>query len=289
MEAKSISFLTKLAFLIVFFFFGLSNYAQENYRVNGEEVSLYEEEAGKLTLLTERSNESYRFFLKRERRIEELTRENYIQVLKEFTADINLDLKDVNFNRRDLSHIVFKYNSGGEDGLRDLSDIGFRLGTWFGQSNFSSFSNDENDNLLFAGLEFEMYGKTSYSRNSIIAQLRFTSPSDDDYQLDVAELMLGYRFKVIDQDFFHLYLEAELVTFGRYKEQYSVLSAEDELEEFSQTNTALSAPLGLGAGMAFRIFSGTYLTLGYANLVKIGESTRSDFPIDYRLGIKFNL
>lgn len=290
MEATTISFLKRTLLVLTFTLLSWCGIAQQQYTVNGEEVMLYLEEEGKLTLLTERSSRDFRFFLKKGAQIEELRASNYKEKLNELTADVELDFRKISFNRRDLSWVVQKYNRGGEEAEQKESEILFRFGGWFGQSNVSSFRNPEDKNIPFFGAEFEGYSDSSYTRNSIIAQLRATNTNDDDdFQLELFEFMLGYRFKLVDTGFFHLYLEAELITFGRYKETYTIFNADGALVESNQTNTYVSAPLGLGAGMAFRIFPSTYFTLGYSNLVKVGESTRNDFPVDIRAGFKFNL
>lgn len=276
------------AFFIVFLLFSLSSFAQEQYTVNGEELMLYVEEEGKLTLLTERSTRDYRFFLKNEDQIVELTPENYKQKIDEFTSDVDLNTRKLGFNRRELSRVILKYNYGGEDEMGSQSDVSVRLGVWGGQSNFIGYENDQDELIPFAGIELEVYSETDFKRNSISAQVRKSFPSEE-FELDLTELMIGYRFKVIDSKYFHFYLEAELITFGRYDETFLEEQTTGEPTLVNQTGTSLNTPLGLGAGMALRIFKGSYLTLGYSNLVKLGESTRSDFPIDVRAGFKFRL
>ncbi|GGE37614.1 hypothetical protein GCM10010832_17310 [Psychroflexus planctonicus] len=276
------------AFFILFLLFSLSSFAQEQYTVNGEELMLYVEEEGKLTLLTERSTRDYRFFLKKEDQVVELTPENYKQKIDEFTSDVDLNTRKLGFNRRELSRVILKYNYGGEDEMGSQSDVSIRLGVWGGQSNFISYENDQDELIPFAGIELEVYSETDFKRNSILAQVRKSFPSEE-FELDLTELMIGYRFKVIDSKYFHFYLEAELITFGRYDETFLEEQTSGGPTPVNQTGTSLNTPVGLGAGMALRIFKGSYLTLGYSNLVKLGESTRSDFPIDVRAGFKFRL
>lgn len=271
--------------------FTLNTFAQKEYIVQeykGEQLMLYTEEEGKLNLFTERSTRDYRFFLKKGDDLVEITKDNYREKIDEFTSDVDLNTRSLNFTRKDLSRVVLKYNYGGEDSMGSLSGVRVRLGAWGGVSNFTSFNSDEDENIGFAGLEFEFYSETDYSRNSIIAQFRRSFPNDD-FDLDVSEFMLGYRFKAIDTKYFHFYLEAELITFGRYRESFTELNNDDLPVLVNQTSTSLSTPVGLGAGMAIKLFQETYLTLGYSNLVKLGESTRSDFPVDVRFGIKFRL
>lgn len=288
METKIISSLKSIFFILLCIVFGFSSFAQEEYTVQNEELILYVEEQGELTLLSERTDKIYRLFLKKDDRIKELTQENYKITVTEFTSKIDLDIEKLEFKLRAISDIVYQHNNGGEETATNLSNINTRLGAWGGLSNFTSFVNPENKNIFFAGLEAEVYSETDYTRNSIIAQVRKSFP-ENEFDLDITELMIGYRFKVVDQDFIHFYLEAELVTFGRYQETYTSLNAENFAEEITQTNTALDAPLGLGAGLAVKLFKENYLTLGYSNLIKIGNSTRSDFPVDVRLGFKFRL
>jgi hypothetical protein len=288
MEAKRISSLSRRLVLFIFFAFSLTSFAQMQYTVNEESVLLFVEEEGELTLLSERSAKTYRFFLKKGVRLEELTEENYKSIIEDFTADVTLDTENLKFNRKAIAEVVYQYNLGGEDAQGGDSTVSLRLGAFGGLSNFTGFANPQNENLFFAGLEAEVYSETDYTRNSIIAQLRKSFPTDE-FDLDITELMIGYRFKVIDIEIFHFYLEAELFRFGTYQESFTELDSNNEIIAFDRSSTSLNAPIGLGAGMALRLFNENYLTLGYSNLVKIGESTRSDFPVDVRLGLKFRL
>ena len=288
METKNISLTQKISVILFFLLLGFSGFSQKEYQVNGESLLLYVEEEGELSLLTERSTRDYRYFLKKDDQLVELTKENYREKIDEYTASIDLNTRKLDFTRRDLSMIVLKYNYGGEDAMDSKSNVHVRLGLWGGQSNFIMFRSEDDNQIPFAGIEAELYSEEDYPRNSLLLQLRKSFPTDD-FELDITEMMIGYRFKIIDTRIFHFYAEAELISFGSYDETFLELDNNDVPTEISESYTALNTPLGIGAGMAIRLFNETFLTLNYSNIYKFGEDMRDDFSVDLRAGVKFRL
>lgn len=286
MERSKISNLAALFFLLLCVTFTKALVAQNNYTVNGESLILYMEEQGDLNLLTERSQKTYRFFILKQDKIIELTPENYQTKLNELTKDEQLNVSKVNYNIRSLSQFIQLYNEKSRE-ASTVSELDWRIGVWSGLSNFTNFTNEFNVNTIFTGIELELFSPTHHTRNSLFTHVRGTFPIDDELGVEFIELMLGYRFKLINTNQFHLYFDSELVTFGRYTESFVVENSNSEINETSQTNTSLSTPLGLGIGAAVFLSEELLLTFGYSNVVRLGESTRSDFPIDFRLGLKF--
>ncbi len=288
MEAKKLSFIKNISWIAIFLFISQLSFAQKEYTVAGEDLLLYVEEEGNLTLLTERSTRDYRFFLLKDEKIVELTKENYIDKINEFTADMDLNTRKLNFNRRDLSRVVLKYNYGGEDEMDSESTVRVRLGIWGGESNFVMFRSEEDNSIPFAGLEAELYSETDYPRNSLLLQLRKSFPTEE-FELDLTELMIGYRFKIINSRVFHLYAEAELISFGHYDETFIEFDNNNIPTEINESYTSLNTPLGIGAGMAIRLVNELFITFNYSNIYKFGENTRDDTSVDLRAGIKFRL
>lgn len=258
--------------------------AQHSYQVNGENLELFFEEEGELSLLSERSQKNYRFFLAKDNKIVELQKESYLETISKFTEDTQLDISKVSFDIRSLVQIIQAYNAKNTNQL-GASTLTWRLGVWSGLSNFTNYQNTSNTYATFTGVEFEIYNSIQYTRNSLFTQLRGTFPSNDKLDLTFMELMIGYRFKLVQQESFHFYFESELITFSRYTETFT--NDNEQIFETTQTNTALSTPIGLGLGAAFFMTDRLLLTLGYSNIVRLGENTRSDFPIDFRLGLRF--
>ncbi|MGM0634566.1 MAG: hypothetical protein ACQESK_00770 [Bacteroidota bacterium] len=276
----------KYKLLIFFLAFSLFTFAQEEFtQASKEALEMQYEEKGKLSLLVSNITSERRFFLEKGNKIEELTEENYQNQLNAFTMDMDLNTFEVDFNLRDLARFVNKYNKGGEDNLSKGTGIKARLGIWGGVSNFQEFNNPINEKLPHFGAEIEVYSETSYSRNSLIFQAR-TNIANDAYDLENRELMLGYRFKIIDTHHFHFYAESELITFSHYSETYF---DEAENQEKNYSGYSLDTPIGLGAGMALRLFKETFLTLNYSNIIRLSNTSTQDFPVDLRFGIKFKL
>lgn len=255
-------------------------------------VEMIYEEKGELSLLSYRTGREVFYYLEKGEELTLLTPENYKEILMQKAANVDLDIMKLKYNLRDLSKIVRKYN-GGDNDYYEPSGIAMRLGVLGGLGNFTEYTelqNPGNTNIPFFGIESEVYSKTQYLRHSGFAQLR-QSFGNDDFDLTQTEFVLGYRFKLIDTDWFHFYAESELVSLFNYNLTYI-----DDTEEIFDLPTQvtdkgfqLGTPFTLGFGMAIKIFKETFLTFNYSNLVRLGEDTRSDTPIDVRFGVKFKI
>ncbi len=269
----------------------------KTFSFEGKDIALTYEEKGELSLLayypeSRYSKNDVRFFLEKNNELIELTQENYKENLMTYAANVDLDIMTLRYNIRDLSRIVRKYN-GGDNDYNEASGLNARLGLLGGLGNFTEYTdlqNPTNANIPFLGAEVEVYSETQYLRSSGFFQVRHAF-GNDDFELTQTEFVLGYRFKFINTSWFHLYGETELISLFNYKLTY----LDDTLEFFNEptlitdSGFQLGTPVTLGLGMAIKLFNETYLTLNYSNMLRLGEPTRSDFPVDVRAGIKFRL
>lgn len=269
----------------------------KTFSFEGKDIALTYEEKGELSLLayypeSRYSKNGVRFFLEKNNELIELTQENYKENLMTYAANVDLDIMTLRYNIRDLSRVVRKYN-GGDNDYNEASGLNARLGLLGGLGNFTEYSNLQNPtnaNIPFLGAEVEVYSETQYLRSSGFFQVRHAF-GNDDFELTQTEFVLGYRFKFINTSWFHLYGETELISLFNYKLTY----LDDTLEFFNEptlitdSGFQLGTPVTLGLGMAIKLFNETYLTLNYSNMLRLGEPTRSDFPVDIRAGIKFRL
>lgn len=261
--------------------------AQQEFLVNEEKLMLYNEEAGELNLYTERSEKQYRYFLGKNDELVELTELNYRAIISDFTKVDEQELSKIKYDIRSLSQFVQEFNASNSGDDVNVPPLALQLGVWSGVSNFTNFGNNSNTNASFSGIELALFSSTKYSRNVLLSQLRGTFPIDDDLGLEFVELMLGYRFLAVNSAKFNVYIDAELITFGRYKETFVAENSSDTDNAFTQTNTSLGTPIGLGVGAAYALAKDVFITLGYANIVRLGEKTRDDFSIDFRLGLRY--
>lgn len=82
-----------------------------------------------------------------------------------------------------------------------------------GVSNYNAFlPADFDDNYLFQALSFELYNKKRYNRHSLIVQAR-KSADQGDFDVDIFEIGIGYRFKIINSDRFHFILKQNSSTY----------------------------------------------------------------------------
>lgn len=278
--------------LILCFFSASIAQDLKTFNVNDQELELTYEEKGELSLLSYYLDREVRFFLEKNNELIELTEDNYKETLTTYASNADLNIMTLRYNVRDLVKVVRKHNGGNND-YTDHSDLRVRLGALGGLGNFSEYSslqNPTNTNIPFFGAEAEVYSETQYLRSAGFFQVRHAF-GNDDFDLTQTEFVLGYRFKFINTSWFHLYGETELISLFNYKLTYldDTLDFFEEPTLITDQGFQLGTPVSLGLGMAIKLFNETYLTLNYSNMIRLGEPTRSDFPVDVRAGIKFRL
>lgn len=249
-------------------------------------------EEGELSLFLLDEDNSRRFFIEKSTTLIELHPNNFKQKLDQLTSDKDLDTFDVKFNIKSISSLVRAYNSYKADEPKEL-DLGARFGFWGGVNNFVQYPSvqDGNENNLFFGIELEAFGRNKFDRHAAVFQLR-KSIAGDVVDLDLTELMIGYRLNAINTKSFIFYFELEMINFSYYNLSYTDAPPNGDSSEpiiiEDNGRLDLDTPLSLGAGIAVQLSKGIYFTLGYSNLVQLNTS-RSDFPVDIRTGLKFNL
>jgi len=158
-----------------------------------------------------------------------------------------------------------------------------------GVSNYNAFlPADFDDNYLFQALSFELYNKKRYNRHSLIVQAR-KSADQGDFDVDIFEIGIGYRFKIINSDRFHFYFETEFFNLHRVDVNEEQLPETTGVTIESDSDYEFEPPLGLGGGIAYQVTEGFYLTANYNNIVFLGLDDNDESPLDIRFGLKFDL
>ena len=275
--------------LLFLFFSNLLLAQSEVFEVDGEEKKLTYDVNSKLSLLVDDSSRNYIMYLQKDDQIKELSKKNYKKILSNFTKDDNVDTKNVDFTLKDIRNFVLDYNAQFDDQFAKTPSVSVRLSFLGGVSNYNAFLPREfDDRYLFQGIGLEFYNKEKFNRHSLIVQAR-KSVDQGDFDVDVFEIGIGYRFKIINTKRFHLYFESEFFNLHKVEFEQDALLEENEIPLENQNDYEIEPSLGLGGGLAYRVAKGFYLTANYNNIVFLGLDDNGESPIDIRFGVKFDL
>ncbi len=275
-----------VAFLLIANFLAAQSIEMQ---VNGETRELTYEVKGELGLLVDDSSREYDLFVKKNETVKELTEDNYLAVLSDLTSDKDIPTDELELNLRDVRNFVLDYNAKFNDEFKKTPPVSIRMSFLGGVSNYNAFlPADFDDNYLFQALSFELYNKERYNRHSLIVQAR-KSADQGDFDVDIFEIGIGYRFKIINSDRFHFYFETEFFNLHRVDVNEEQLPETTGVTIESDSDYEFEPPLGLGGGIAYQVTEGFYLTANYNNIVFLGLDDNDESPLDIRFGLKFDL
>ncbi|MAN27488.1 MULTISPECIES: hypothetical protein [Mesonia] len=290
-----------LALIIPFLLFPIIVEAQEIYTFNGKNYEFHTAAKGDLTLFWNTSNKYYHYFIEKDGELIELTnteengkfKKEYQQTLEELTPETNIPTDKLKFTLTDFEDYVKEHNAtitGSSYDKDEDSKTGIRLGLFGGVTNSVYTDNPANEKSIVGGVELEIYGKNKFKRHSFFSQFRHTFKNED-FEYSKTALSFNYRFKIINANWFHLYVEGEFVDIYYYENpSYEVRESPSKAPKIvSESDFALDLPLSLGAGMAIKIGKGTFLTLSYNDFIAAGVDDNGETPIDFTAGLKFNL
>ncbi len=267
--------------------------SQENYTVNEKTYSLKTEVEGPLTLLWNIIDENYRYFVKKDNTIAELTntrlegkyQEEFKQILSVLTADYPIDASKTNLTLVSLRNFFNEYNKKADATYLVKStsvELETRLGLLGGISNNNSTTNPENFFAPFLGAEFEVTDSDKLKRHALVFQFKYSLETTD-YDLTFSQFALNYRFKFIHNERVSVFAQAKMLTLTFAK------LAKDNVEGLEElSKTSFNSPLGLGVGVDYKLGNG-FLTFGINDLVAPGYDTNGEFSIDLSIGYKFIL
>ena len=300
---EKLKIMKRLLFILCITIISFNAVAQENYTINGENLELNNVAEGDLTLLWNVFDGNYRYFIVKDGQTHELTnvrgekgnryQSEYKQTLEELTPETDIPTENVKLTLSSLKKYVNTHNSMiDENYVYDDEKVKaeVRLGVFGGITNAVYSPNITNEKTAVVGGEIELYSNKKFNRHSIFAQVRHVLETDE-YDYNYTGLTFNYRFKVINAEWFHFYLEAEAVELYYSEEpRYIYDSNTNEIAEVQRKDDfSLDLPLSLGAGVAIKIGQETFLTLSYNDFVALGKDNNGEFPIDFTAGLKFNL
>lgn len=286
--------------LCLFVLLPISTVAQENYVVNGETYTLKSDVKGDLELLWNIIDGQYRYFSKIDGRIVELIntkqdgkfQEEYKEVLREQTKDVDISTKNVNLTLSSLHKFFVEYNQKKNSAFVDNKkplNLKSRLGIFAGVDNAIFTANPENALHPVAGVDFEIVDPVKLKRHSMVLRFKQTFKSSD-HNYSASQFSLNYRFKFIKTPRLDVYANAKFaaMNFSTVEivtvEETNPVIVRSRMESSSNFNS----PLTFGIGADYKMGNG-YITLGYHDIVGLNVDSNQEFPLNLTLGYKFEL
>jgi len=271
------------------------SFAQLTHTVDGKSVQLTEEIKGKASLYYIVINNNYRYFIKKDDKVTELTntkgvngkyQQEYKELLSILTADAPQDVSKVKLTLGSLATYIDNYNVKSDINYRmqkERPKPKTRAGAFAGITNHPFVTNKENTTVPTFGAEIEVYD-VKRSRHSLALQVKHSlSSSDLDYTATQASF--NYRFRVVNTDKFSIYPQVKFATFT-YSESEYINTNTNTIHKSS--GTAFDGPIILGLGADVKLGMG-YLTLAADELVAAFLDNKGNFPMNLSIGYKFNL
>ena len=288
--------------IIITFLFTLflssSSFAQMTHTIDGKSYELTEEITGKASLFYVIADGEYRYFIKKDDSLTELSntkdengkyQDEYKGVLSILTADAGMDISKVNLTLGSLRTYVDNYNKASDIDYRLQAErpvTKARLGVFGGMSNNPFVTNPNNTFVPVFGAEAEVYDEKR-SRHSLGLTFK-QSLKADDFKYSSSQFGFFYRFRVINKESFSIYPQATFATYTFSKsERTDTVGAITTVTKSS--GSALDAPIILGLGADIKLGNG-YITLSANELFAlINFDNQGNTPLDLRLGYKFNM
>lgn len=270
------------------------------HQVNGESLDLQTAVEGPLTLRWNTFDTYYRYFAEKDGVLSELLNtkgsngynEEYLQTLKELTADQNFPITNVRLTLGSLRTYFNAYNEKADPNFviqPYASKPEFRLGGFGGVTNSSFVTNPNKSGSLQFGIDFEILDPQSLPRHAVVVQFKQTLSSDD-FDYNASQFSLNYRFKFVKSEKIDVFVNSQLLTFTSFKRgDIMVIGPTDSLITIEgDSGSSFQAPLLFGLGADIKVGKG-YLTFGYYNALGIFIDNNGEFPVDVVLGYKFVL
>lgn len=290
-----------LGLIALLFFISSSAFSQNNYTINGKTYELKKEVEGSIDLLWNVIDGNYRYFVKKDGKIEELTnskgnngsyQEEYLNTLKLLSGNSNINSKSVKLTLPSLRNFVNQYNASVDSNYtipQDKIELKLRLGIFAGFTNNPFVENPDNLTTPLFGAELELYDDDIAKRHAAFLQLTHVLENDD-LKYSTTEIALGYRFRFIYSKKFNMYASLKLVTLSFSNSTITYVD-EDTMQEVSvdKSATSFDAPVIFGLGADLKIGENSFITFYYNELFSVSLENQGNFSTNFALGYKFKL
>lgn len=291
--------MNKILSIVLFaLFVSFASYGQMTHTIDGKEYELTEDITGNLSLFHTVIDSEFRYFVKKEGEVTELTntkdesgkyQREYKEILSILTADAEMDISKVNLTLDSLKSFVDQYNKASDIDYKMQAErpkAKARAGIFAGMTNNPFVKNPDNVFVPTFGAELEVYDEKR-TRHSIALGFK-QSLKADDFKYSSSQFGIHYRFRVLNKTSFSIYPQVTLATYTFSNYEYAVTDG-ITTTVYKESGSALDAPLILGLGADIKLGNG-YLTLSANELAAlINFENQGNTPVDLRLGYKFNL
>ncbi|MEZ4858405.1 MAG: hypothetical protein R2781_06300 [Flavobacteriaceae bacterium] len=285
----------KRLLLVLAIFVVQITFSQQTYSIQGENLSLYAEADGTLTLLWNSFEGNYRYFIKKGEVITELKntklegayQEEYKTVLQNYTGNEASKLK---FTKSDLKNYIDTYNAAADSTyVSQIPSVNLktRLGGFAGMTNYPYFVNPENTVLPQIGIDFEIIDEIKLKRHSMQFQFRQIF-GNKDYDFSSSQLSLNYRFKFVKWETFDVFVNTKIADYVYISQDIDVIENNGDTTNIKGSGGDFQAPFALGIGADIALGNG-YITLLYQDIVALNLTDNGEFPIDFAIGYKWKL
>ncbi len=284
--------------MVAFFLFATSLIAQENFTVDGKQLSLKTEVDGTITLLWNTIDNEYRYFIKKGETITELKntrvdgkyQEEYKLVLQSLTNDESVSVEKINLTTSSLKLFFVEYNKLKDSNFKsDTKALKLKvcLGAFAGITNVTRNSvNSGNESLPLIGFDFEIIDNNHLNRHALVLQFKQVFENSV-FKYSSSEFSFNYRFKFVKTQKLDVFINmkfANYISVTDLNYDDDDLPVSDELE----TESDFQFHINFGLGADYKLGNG-YLTFAYNDIISFTQDSNGEFPLDFTLGYKFNL
>ena len=271
------------------------SFSQQSYTVNGENLSLYAEAEGTLTLLWNSFAGNYRYFLKKGNEIVELKntkangtyQEEYKAVLQKYTE---MDVSKVRFTKPDLVKVIDNYNTQNDASYTTETtsvQLKTRFGGFAGITNAPYLIDLDISSHVQLGAELEIIDDVKLKRHSFALQFRHIF-ANNDFDISSSQLSFNYRFKFVKCETFDVYINTKIADYAYVSSGIEITDENDEVINLSKSSGDFQAPFAFGIGADIALGNG-YVTLLYQDIYAFNLNKNEEFPIDFAIGYKWKL
>ncbi len=270
------------------------------YTVNGNSYVLKTEVNGPLTLLWNVIDYEYRYFIKKDSNVTELTNtekdggyeQEYKTQLQDATVGVSMNTARLNLTLTSLRKFVNDYNKQVDPNYQDnslLTHLEYRLGAFGGVTNNVFTFNPTNESTPQFGIDFELYDAKALPSHSVVFQFKQTL-STDKFDYSSSQFSINHRLKFIKSDIIDVYLNTKLITITNAQRDTPVIVTDENMmpREIDDEGTSLQAPIIFGLGADIKVGKG-FITVNYHDAVSIFNESNDEFPVDVSVGYKFKL
>lgn len=289
----------KILFLVVFSILFLPVTAQKTYTIDDTSYELKTEVSGTIDLLWNIIDSKYRYFIKKDNVIVELTntkngtktyQEEYKTILEKFTSDEIVPTENVKLTLPSLAKFINNYNAlkSKDYVIEDKrGKVNTRFAIFGGITNNPFVINPENTINPVFGLEIEVFEANKLPSHSIYLKGRQVI-GNKEFDYYATQIAIGYRFRFIKSAKLSIYTNVDLAQYSFTKQTKTIFN-DDYHNEVVEKNNGFEVPFIFGLGAEYKLTDNTFLTLTYNEIFALLLGGQDNFSKSFALGVRINL